>query len=791
MKAGPSTAPETTSTRQLRKRRKVQYVEEPAQEPDHESDLPVEAPKPKQPRFKLTGRLANLLDMPLDILYEIFGHLKPYDLLRLARSTKEFRRVLMSRNSISVWRAARSNLPGMPECPPDMTEPEYANLAFDPRCHYCGATGVRNADWVFRTRICGKCSKDHIEERYDFGHSIVCMTDSDESSHTCRNRDPQASLIVPTRPGRKYSRKLFLKAEYEQVNKELQAFDSKEEKDAYMEERAKFIEARMAHASQCETWNSTLTKDRSTELQQLKDERKQAIIDKLVSLGWKQDLDSIRYPDNLAEHRLVKQPHRLTERIWANIKPEIIKFMEEMRIKRLARERSELIVRRKQMAITLLRAYKNRHLPCTEVMPEPLDFCEFPEISALIEAPSDAELTADSFETVIPQLKELMQRWRDKITRRLTRVPHLPPTTKRHRSFDFFPDSEDEYDDILFDDLDMVFNEYLLGGGLMMPTNGKGKGRENETDEDDDDPADLESKLAKLKLATTIFTCKSCPLMSRSGYFGFLALDYGDDDDELGFRSPEPLTYPRILGHQCLSRTGRPVWLYKSAPDPCMRLDIQSKTRAYWSCKPLNLHQKMSDHAAVVVKEAGLDPETATSDEMDALDIRFVCSSPGCELGVSSDTTVKTFLMSWRQAVQHAMVHEYVTPEWRIIPSNVAAKAPVISSTEVPLWTCAHCRDLTKEPPLLKLEGMMAHLQASHSLQTPEINKDYYRDYSVPVHPFDNLNSVQVRLKKKVVVELEKPKGKSNKARSSGQSMKPKLSKASYASTSAKKGEDS
>jgi len=99
------------------------------------------------------GKLAGLMNLPLDVLFEvcpfymsswsfwcltmlqIFGHLNPFDLIRLARTTKQFRRVLMHRSSISVWKNARENVPNMPDCPAYWTEPYYANLAFDPHCH--------------------------------------------------------------------------------------------------------------------------------------------------------------------------------------------------------------------------------------------------------------------------------------------------------------------------------------------------------------------------------------------------------------------------------------------------------------------------------------------------------------------------------------------------------------------------------------------------------------------------------------------------------------------------------
>jgi len=38
------------------------------------------------------------------------------------------------------------------------------------------------------------------------------------------------------------------------------------------------------------------------------------IIQKLEDLGWSQDIAGIRYPDSLAQHKLVDRPQRLTEK---------------------------------------------------------------------------------------------------------------------------------------------------------------------------------------------------------------------------------------------------------------------------------------------------------------------------------------------------------------------------------------------------------------------------------------------------------------------------------------------
>lgn len=44
----------------------------------------------------------------------------------------------MSRSSASTWKEARENEPGLPDCPPDLSEPQYANLCFGKYCMVCG-----------------------------------------------------------------------------------------------------------------------------------------------------------------------------------------------------------------------------------------------------------------------------------------------------------------------------------------------------------------------------------------------------------------------------------------------------------------------------------------------------------------------------------------------------------------------------------------------------------------------------------------------------------------------------
>lgn len=65
----------------------------------------------------------------------------PMDLLHLARTSRAFHGLLMTRSATGLWRAARKNVDGLPDCPTHLSEPAYAKLAFDSHCHVRKSVG--------------------------------------------------------------------------------------------------------------------------------------------------------------------------------------------------------------------------------------------------------------------------------------------------------------------------------------------------------------------------------------------------------------------------------------------------------------------------------------------------------------------------------------------------------------------------------------------------------------------------------------------------------------------------
>ncbi|OJA18751.1 hypothetical protein AZE42_01641 [Rhizopogon vesiculosus] len=93
-----------------------------AQGPESLREAEVTRPL-NRPRAR-KGGLSMLPTVSLDVLFEIFGFLKPLDLLSLARTSKPFRDLLMSKSNAFIWRASRALVPNLPDCPADLWRTE-------------------------------------------------------------------------------------------------------------------------------------------------------------------------------------------------------------------------------------------------------------------------------------------------------------------------------------------------------------------------------------------------------------------------------------------------------------------------------------------------------------------------------------------------------------------------------------------------------------------------------------------------------------------------------------------
>ncbi|KAG7449924.1 uncharacterized protein BT62DRAFT_944525 [Guyanagaster necrorhizus] len=364
------------------------------------------------------GKLSAFVELPLDILLEIFGLLNPLDLLHLARLSKDFRRVLMSRSTICAWKSARSNLEGFPGPYPTMSEPAWVNLAFMAECHYCTKI-VRHPDMYLKARLCPACAKTRL---VGLDELLYEATSSEKSMiQNVFNFIPTHHTMYQ-RQTRKHLDRFALRYEYDAIWTKISTIISDVEHAQFEAERSAYMLEHRNHAVICTQWHNQRVRDRQDEIDALKKSRKAAIYDKLKELGYEKDLQSVELPDSFAEHPLVKKNSPLTDRAWANIKGEMVHWAESMRAKHLAREREALINTRKAVAVAVLRQYKNEstNYPLKHFFPTIADFCTFSPVREVLELPSEVVVNIQSFSAVVPQIPYLCQRWRGYVRRLLS-----------------------------------------------------------------------------------------------------------------------------------------------------------------------------------------------------------------------------------------------------------------------------------------------------------------------------------------------------------------------------------
>ncbi|KAJ7685461.1 hypothetical protein DFH06DRAFT_1029155 [Mycena polygramma] len=583
-------------------------------------------------RFRGRGQLKMLPEMPLDILFEIFSHLEPPDVLRLARTTKDLRNVLMSRSAISIWKSAFLNDPDLPGKLPDgLNEPQYANLAFSPHCHTCFCSGNHSILWAFKLRLCQKCMEGRYEDAYKVCKKLP-------GSFMMQN----ITLLRHANAGSRFVYSYEEAAEIDQQLAKLKKGDSGKMEE-FCNNRRKWVEEIQSHASEAAMAGPKRTDRMLRLLQEARERRKDAICKRLCDLGFADEVQYINEtrPEMFSPHTLVNSDVFLTDRAWDNMKPQLVDLMQSVTEKMQRRKRKALLKKRQRLLLSVLKEY-NHERPLDEINPRAVDVCVMPHIKAMLEdASMDAYTTEESFQEVVDDLSRLFEEWRESRTLRLLA---------------------------------------LLPGGA--------------TDRD------------FLSRATTYFRCAGCQ---------------------------EPIAYPRILAHACLSELQHG---HRNREDDvallCMNLDSE----------PWNFDGKRVSHypaaetsATSVVRACGLDANLTTAQDMDDVGPWLECLR--CTHKVKGRAVFR-----WRKAILHDMYHAASGDKftWRLLSDTATEAAEALQeklyetdrSRDAPEYVCMKCR---QQFSFLQMRG---HLRVAHNINDPELEEDFvlHIDASMDQPPF-------------------------------------------------------
>ncbi|CDR36993.1 hypothetical protein NBRC10512_000526 [Rhodotorula toruloides] len=301
------------------------------------------------------AKLESFQAMPMDVLVEIARHLDPLTLLHMSRANKMMRHVFARRASKPIWQIVRNNL-GMPALEAtDMTDMQLTALLFDKECRICGRGRSVITDYCLRMRWCKDCKKANLLPESKLVKEL-------KQRYTLHPKLLQCALYTLDSPSgyNSKNRHYYCQAAVIQINKRLneleQAVNDARRKPAPVKDAAKAaLEAFIADKStaarasfkdgqKLRLWERDYADRRKEADENARIARRSAVEERVRALGYEDaDCNSWNWYD---AYRLVDQPVRLTDDIWASISSRIIAAVDTSRRKRIVKAAEERLNQR-------------------------------------------------------------------------------------------------------------------------------------------------------------------------------------------------------------------------------------------------------------------------------------------------------------------------------------------------------------------------------------------------------------------------------------------------------------
>ncbi|PPR02534.1 hypothetical protein CVT24_001960 [Panaeolus cyanescens] len=350
-----------------RKRKARKTDSEISQEEGAHDPITSATKKPKT-RMKRKGSLTKMLDMPFDILLEIFKHLLPPDLLSLGRVSRDFRRLVMSAEFKSIWINSRSYIPNSPECPQDITEAMFAELTFGKSCLVCGANGSHVYTlWQARTRLCQTCISESFVSvafirRLQLPKTISELIPSTGAQNKTRYSSKHANMWA----------------------NEYDALTTDAEREEWEKTKLEYLATIEGQAEACEAWaikaNEFMVNEKNREVT----ERKEKLLRMANTMGWADEISRLLHQTLPHNSELQKICHRpLTDYSIENAKCIINDIMTSIRDKRLEGEKRMLYRTRMEFLQTAYNQAVKDWLP-NKKAPHVSDFFIVPRIRTVV-----------------------------------------------------------------------------------------------------------------------------------------------------------------------------------------------------------------------------------------------------------------------------------------------------------------------------------------------------------------------------------------------------------------------
>ncbi|KAF8435101.1 hypothetical protein L210DRAFT_3551914 [Boletus edulis BED1] len=346
-------------------------------------------------------------ELNLDVLFLIAEYLHPKDLLSLSRTCQSLRELLMDKSSTFVWKTARRQVDGLPDCPPDLTEQDYADLVFDARCHMCGWS-ARTVLWSIRRRYCADCK---LENLVDLESCDKIIRDNYVLSMEALKIDKKDTLWV----------------DVAQMESFLNEYDASFDKKQFLDDRKKQYYTISMHTRACESWQDKRERERRRNLERLRREREQSIFERLKEHGYGPEIEYFGKPEFRSSYKSAFRSSKLlTDKVWGHMWPEWLEIMEAFRSRRL---KEDVYPQRRRLLAIEYENYVTQpslDTPSFDLLPHVVDIDRLPPFADIIKAPEATQMDGKPFASAFAQLPAFVDSWKKMLDVELTDLVKIP-----------------------------------------------------------------------------------------------------------------------------------------------------------------------------------------------------------------------------------------------------------------------------------------------------------------------------------------------------------------------------
>ncbi|PPR02556.1 hypothetical protein CVT26_012024 [Gymnopilus dilepis] len=359
--------------------------------------------------------LSSLLNMPLDLLFEIFGHLNPKDILNLLVTSKRFYDTLSAPSATTIWKEARQRV-GAPDPPSFMTEIRWAILVFRNICHNCNIKIVHKIDFSLLRRLCRPCRK-------------TCLITEHQIASTFSQEILGLLLFtfVKGRPQEAVANvRVFYSRDVEETDRKYRFYQlavlkhgnvAQNDFDTFVSKRLQWVQEMIKKAAGYTEWNRNFVAERQLAKQEVRIRRRETtnlvcirIIERFIQLGYTEDdLHCIMHLPIL--DTIAPLTDNAWKRIRSTLEPQIAERMRERLEREAAREAALVKGNRELVAETIYDNYKSTLSPAQwRTLPENVDVCDLEPFRQVIDLPLHVPVTASDFEEALNALPGLLAR---------------------------------------------------------------------------------------------------------------------------------------------------------------------------------------------------------------------------------------------------------------------------------------------------------------------------------------------------------------------------------------------